>query len=112
MLEYLNWTMSALAFFGTILNSRRNKWGQCIWILTNIYMCGLNFYYGINSIACLYIAYTILAIYGVFCWRNKEIKESNSINEKGLNLSLETIRENSDNVDAYELLKFFKNKRK
>lgn len=75
MLQVLNWVMSAAAFVGTIFNSRRNKVSQCIWVITNVYMSWLNFYMGIPSIGTLYIAYTLLAIYGIYEWTRQERQE-------------------------------------
>ena len=71
-LEVLNWIVSALAFIGTIFNSRRNKISQLIWVFTNLYMAWLNFHMSIPSIGTLYIAYFILAVYGFFVWNKKE----------------------------------------
>ena len=71
-LEVLNWIVSALAFIGTIFNSRRNKTSQLIWAFTNLYMAWQNFHMNIPSIGTLYIAYFILAVYGFFVWNKKE----------------------------------------
>ena len=73
-LEVLNWIVSALAFIGTIFNSRRNKISQLIWVFTNLYMAWLNFHMSIPSIGTLYIAYFILAVYDFFVWTKKEKK--------------------------------------
>ena len=72
-LEIITWLMSALAFCGTILNSRRNKLGFIAWIITNGFFAIYN-YCVLNcpSIGTLYIAYFILAVYGFFVWNKKE----------------------------------------
>ena len=82
-LEVLNWIVSALAFIGTIFNSRRNKISQLIWVFTNLYMAWLNFHMSIPSIGTLYIAYFILAVYGFFVWKKKE--KNSLINNKSKN---------------------------
>ena len=82
-LEVLNWIVSALAFIGTIFNSRRNKISQLIWVFTNLYMAWLNFHMNIPSIGTLYIAYFILAVYGFFVWKKKE--RNSLINNKSKN---------------------------
>lgn len=76
MLEIINWLMSGVAFVGTVFNSRRNKISQAIWMVTNLYMAWLNYYIGVPSIGTLYVAYFLLAVYGLFEWRRQERLES------------------------------------
>lgn len=71
MLQVLNWVMSALALLRTYLNAEQRRSGLYIWAVTNAYMAGLNFYLGIPSLGCLYIAYFIMAIRGLIVWKRK-----------------------------------------
>lgn len=71
MLQIINWIMSVLAFTGTVLNAEKHRSGFYLWTITNAYMAGLNFYLGIPSIGCLYIAYLIMAIRGLVAWKKK-----------------------------------------
>lgn len=71
-LDVLNWVMSTLAFVGTVLNAEKYRAGFWLWCITNAYMAGLNFYLGVPSIGCLYIAYFVMAIRGLIVWKRKK----------------------------------------
>lgn len=71
-MEWLNWAMSAIALTGTILNSRRNKFGFICWTLSNLWMAITSIYAGLIPQGILFFIYLLLAIYGIFKWTKLE----------------------------------------
>jgi nicotinamide riboside transporter PnuC len=61
-----------LVFFGLIgavLNIKQSIWGFIIWTPTNIGLIILHFRRGYYEQAVLFIAYTILSLWGIWEWR-------------------------------------------
>jgi len=74
-MEILNWIMSAIALTGTILNSRRNKFGFFCWIVSNLWMAVTSICAGLIPQGTLFFVYLILAIYGIIKWSLMEKEE-------------------------------------
>lgn len=70
----LSWIMSAIALFGTILNSERNIYGFLFWLVSNLYMTIRFAYIGEYAQSVLFFIYFVLAIHGISVWKKKERK--------------------------------------
>lgn len=68
----LSWVMSIIALAGTVLNAERNIYGFVFWLVSNLYMTIRFAYIGEHAQALLFLIYTILAIRGMFSWKQKE----------------------------------------
>ena len=71
----LSWTMSGIAFIGTLMNAERNKWGFVCWLISNLYMSIRFYVIGEYAQCVLFIAYTLLAVKGLITWTKKEKSE-------------------------------------
>lgn len=76
LFDILQWIMSGIALTGTILNSNMNKWGQAFWIISNIYMCILDWNAGLYAQSVLFFIYFLLAIKGIYTWTKKQNNKS------------------------------------
>lgn len=75
MIVIFTWIFSIISLFGTILNSNMNKYGNFIWIFTNMFWLVYDFYIGAYAQSLLYFIYLLLAIYGFIKWSIKEKNE-------------------------------------
>lgn len=75
MIVILTWICSIISLLGTILNSNMNKYGNFIWIFTNMFWLVYDFYIGAYAQSLLYFIYLLLAIYGFIKWTMKEKNE-------------------------------------
>lgn len=80
--EILSWIMSGIALCGTILNTERSKWGQCFWLVSNLYMCVTDWKAGLYAQSVLFFVYFLLAIRGIYVWTKKEKQDKAGINVK------------------------------
>lgn len=64
----MSWFMSLLALYGTIMNAEQNKWGFVFWLITNAYWAFTDFKAGLWAQGCLFVAYFLLAIRGLWVW--------------------------------------------
>lgn len=67
-MEIISWVFALLALTGTILNSRRNKFGFFCWIASNLWMAVTSICAGLIPQGILFFIYLILAIYGIIKW--------------------------------------------
>lgn len=70
----MTWIMSMLALGGTIMNAEKNRWGFLLWIVTNAYWAVVDFQAGLWAQGCLFVAYLVLAIRGLWVWSRGEKK--------------------------------------
>lgn len=75
MIVVLTWIFSIISLLGTILNSNMNKYGNFIWIFTNMFWLIYDFSIGAYAQSLLYFIYFLLAIYGFIKWSMKEKNE-------------------------------------
>lgn len=75
MIVILTWICSIISLLGTILNSNMNKYGNFIWIFTNMFWLIYDFSIGAYAQSLLYFTYFLLAIYGFIKWSMKEKNE-------------------------------------
>lgn len=75
MIVILTWICSIISLLGTILNSNMNKYGNFIWIFTNMFWLIYDFSIGAYAQSLLYFIYLLLAIYGFIKWSMKEKNE-------------------------------------
>lgn len=75
MIVILTWIFSIISLLGTILNSNMNKYGNFIWIFTNMFWLIYDFSIGAYAQSLLYFIYFLLAIYGFIKWTMKEKNE-------------------------------------
>lgn len=75
MIVVLTWICSIISLLGTILNSNMNKYGNFIWIFTNMFWLIYDFSIGAYAQSLLYFIYFLLAIYGFIKWSMKEKNE-------------------------------------
>lgn len=75
MIVILTWICSIISLLGTILNSNMNKYGNFIWIFTNMFWIIYDFSIGAYAQSLLYFIYFLLAIYGFIKWTMKEKNE-------------------------------------
>lgn len=75
MIVILTWIFSIISLLGTILNSNMNKYGNFIWIFTNMFWLIYDFSIGAYAQSLLYFIYFLLAIYGFIKWSMKEKNE-------------------------------------
>lgn len=75
MIVILTWIFSIISLLGTILNSNMNKYGNFIWIFTNMFWIIYDFSIGAYAQSLLYLIYLLLAIYGFIKWTMKEKNE-------------------------------------
>lgn len=75
MIVVLTWIFSIISLLGTILNSNMNKYGNFIWIFTNMFWLIYDFSIGAYAQSLLYFIYFLLAIYGFIKWTMKEKNE-------------------------------------
>lgn len=75
MIVILTWICSIISLLGTILNSNMNKYGNFIWIFTNMFWLVYDFSIGAYAQSLLYFIYFLLAIYGFIKWSIKEKNE-------------------------------------
>ncbi len=70
--QIANWTMSAIALAGTLINAERNKWGFAFWLVSNLYMTLRFAVIGEYAQMVLFFIYFLLAIRGIVSWSKKE----------------------------------------
>ena len=65
----ISWLFVGLALLGTTLNIYKNRCCFFIWVLTNSYFAIVDFRAGLYAQSALFGVYTILAIWGIYQWR-------------------------------------------
>lgn len=65
----IDWMISGLSIYGSILNVRQNKYGFLVWIMTNIYWIYYNFQTKTYAQIPVWIIFTIISIYGLVTWK-------------------------------------------
>ena len=66
----LLWLVAIASLVGTVANAHGRRWCFFIWLGTNLIWCVRNFYIGEIHQASLRVVYAMLAVYGLFKWRN------------------------------------------
>lgn len=66
------WILTALSIVGVVLNIRKNKACFIIWAGTNFTWMIIDFTAGIYAQSALFLIYFILALYGLWEWRNSD----------------------------------------
>jgi nicotinamide riboside transporter PnuC len=70
----MDWIITLISLIGAIFNAKGSIWGFYIWIPANIGWVIYDFSIGQPAQAVLFIAYTIITVYGTWTWRKKGIK--------------------------------------
>lgn len=70
----ISWLITAISLTGAIFNAKGNIWGFYIWIPANIGWVVYDFAIEQPAQASLFIAYTIITLFGIYAWRKKGIK--------------------------------------
>lgn len=60
------------SLIGTIANVYKKRWCFIIWLFTNAFWCGYDFYKGLYSQSVLFLIYFIISIIGIIKWRKTE----------------------------------------
>ncbi|GMB10619.1 MAG: nicotinamide mononucleotide transporter [Candidatus Improbicoccus devescovinae] len=72
--QILSWTFCIIAFIGTVLTTKMNRYGFLCWIFSNIYMiCHFLLIKEYAQLA-LNTAYLCMAIYGRIEWGKNKIQ--------------------------------------
>ena len=72
MIEIMNSIATISGLIGALLNARKKKAGFIFWIFANIWMIALNCHLKYYSLCFLFVAYTALAIYGLYYWKSEK----------------------------------------
>jgi nicotinamide mononucleotide transporter len=67
----MTWALTILSIVGVILNIYKNKWCFIIWAATNLAWMIVDYRYEIYSQAALQAVYLVLAVWGLWKWRNE-----------------------------------------
>ena len=65
------WLVTSFSIIGTILNIYQNKLCFFIWAITNFTWMCIDFKKKIYAQAFLFLIYFLLAIWGIFEWKNQ-----------------------------------------
>lgn len=65
------WCLTATTIYGTLLNSRQNKYGFLVWGLCNLMWLTIDFSRGIYAQAALYMVFIGFNVYGWMQWGKK-----------------------------------------
>ena len=71
-LNSISWICAALALIGYYLNIIQNKLCFVIWIISNVGLIYINIASELYGQAFLWVAYTIMSIWGFISWSKKE----------------------------------------
>jgi nicotinamide riboside transporter PnuC len=66
----MTWIITVLSIIGVILNIKKRRACFAVWGVTNFSWAVIDYYYGLYSQAALFALYFVLAIYGLYQWRN------------------------------------------
>jgi nicotinamide riboside transporter PnuC len=72
MIANLMWIVTIFAIIGTILNIKKKPICFVIWLCTNTLWCVYDFSIKSYAQSALFLVYVVLAIWGIYEWRNKE----------------------------------------
>jgi len=72
MIDLLMWLVVAMAFLGTILNIYKKPICFKIWAVTNALNAGYAYWIGSNQQGTLFVAYFLLAIWGIIKWKQSK----------------------------------------
>ena len=75
-MEYIGWVATVIAMIGVVLNARGSIVCFYVWLLSNGYYTVVNVLSGSYSQAALFAFNLIMAVYGIYCWKRKENKNS------------------------------------
>ena len=67
----LTWILSVLAVIGVVLNIKKKSVCFVIWFFTNASWCVIDAIKGIPAQSALFAVYVVLAVWGIYEWRNK-----------------------------------------
>ena len=70
----ISWLITVLSLVGAIFNAKGNIWGFYIWVPANIAWVIYDFTIGQPAQASLFIAYTVITLFGIYAWRKKGIR--------------------------------------
>ena len=73
-MEIISWLLTTISLTGAIFNAKGNIWGFFIWVPVNIAWAVYDFIVGQPALASLFIAYTIITLFGIYTWRKKGIR--------------------------------------
>jgi nicotinamide riboside transporter PnuC len=73
-MEYIGWIATLIAMIGVVLNARHNIICFYLWIGSNSYYTVVNVLSGSYSQAALFAFNLVMAVYGIYCWKRKEVK--------------------------------------
>lgn len=68
--------LTVLALIGVILNIKKDIRCFYIWTFTNASWAMVDFYVGIYAQGILFTVYTVLALYGIYSWRNSNVSQN------------------------------------
>ena len=66
--------LTLFALLGVVLNIKKKVACFYIWFFTNVSWCIVDFYKGIPMQSALFAIYAVLALYGIYEWREKNDK--------------------------------------
>jgi nicotinamide riboside transporter PnuC len=61
-----------VSLYGAYLNVLRNRWGFFLWMISNSFWMGWDFYIGEYAQSGLFACFLYLAIKGFFSWKEEE----------------------------------------
>jgi len=76
------YVFALLALVGSVLNARKKRIGFIFWIITNLYWVIHNIICAEYAQAFIYMANTVISIFGLINWKKIKRKEKNSMKMK------------------------------
>lgn len=64
------WAVTAASLIGVVANIKKKRWCFAVWLCTNSIWCVYDFWIGALAQSALFGVYVVLAIYGLWEWRN------------------------------------------
>ncbi len=72
-IEYTMWIVAISSMIGTLANIHKKRWCFHIWLVCNIAWVAYDIHKTAYPQAVLMAVYAILAVYGIYKWKNKEM---------------------------------------
>jgi len=71
IISNIAWFISALAIIGVVLNIKKKRSCFYFWAFTNFSWIIIDAWFELYAQAALFAVYFVLAIWGIFAWRDK-----------------------------------------
>lgn len=81
-MTYIAYIVTVASIIGTVANSFQKRWCFLVWTFTNTFWCVFNIVNNSYAQAILYAFNLIMAIIGLWKWKQKEKKNGGLKNER------------------------------